>query len=477
MKILPYSHEAYNLLHEGAIALAEVEHDGIRVDEEYLDRADSRLRQRISRLQNNLQKSEVMKLWRETFGQKAKPGSGEQLGFILFDKMGFDCPKKTPTGKYRTDEETLGTVDHPFVRDYLHLKKLEKSLSTYIKGIKREVVDGFIHPFFNLHIPRSYRSSADSPNFQNMPVRDPEIARLVRRAFIARPGRHLVEVDYSGIEVSIAACYHQDPTMLEYLEDDTKDLHRDSATECFKLTSEEMTADPKLGLKDKKRIKLIRYSGKNKFVFPQFYGDWYLECARNLWNSIDELNLKTRDGSSLYDHLREHGVKELGDLSPREKPRKGTFERHIQQVEKDWWGKRFPIYSQWKNDWVDKYQDQGWFQMLSGFICQGLMSRNEIINYPVQGTAFHCLLRSLIRLKKEIKKRKMKTLVVGQIHDSIVSDVPKEELDDFLALAWKVMVDDLLDAWDWIIVPIEIEAEVTPVDGNWYQKVGVTIAH
>ena len=107
---------------------------------------------------------------------------------------------------------------------------------------------------------------------------------------------------------------------------------------------------------------------------------------------------------------------------------------------------------------------------LTGFICQGYMKRNEIVNYPVQGVAFHCLLWSLIRLQKELKKRKMKTLIIGQIHDSMLNDVPDEELDEFLPLAQYIMVDELLKAWKWINVPIEIEAEVTPIEGNWYQK-------
>lgn len=475
MRTLPHSREAYQLLHDGAIALAEVERDGIRVDTDYLERASTRIKIRAKHLRHEILQSEVAGIWRKTFGQRTNLGSGEQLGHVLFDKMGFDCPNSTPGGKPKTDEETLGTVDHPFVKDYLQIKKLEKCLNTYLKGITREVVDGFVHGFFNLHIPRTYRSSADSPNLQNMPIRDPEYSRMIRRAFIPRQGRRLVELDYSGIEVAISACYHKDPTMMKYLEDPSKDMHRDAAMECFGLSLKEMTATKKLGHRDKSRIKDIRYVGKNRFVFPQFYGDWYIDCARNLWDAIRTMDLRVRDGRSLYDHLRQLGIQELGDLDPQSKPRQGTMEKHVRGVEKDWWGKRFPVYAQWKQDWVKKYHRQGWLQMLTGFICQGAMSRNEIINYPVQGTAFHCLLRSLIVLKKEIKKQRMKSVVVGQIHDSILSDVVEKELEDFLTMAHEVMVDQLKAAWSWIIVPVKIEAEVTPVDGNWYEKRGMTI--
>ncbi|NIS13857.1 MAG: hypothetical protein GWN12_18860, partial [Thermoplasmata archaeon] len=88
---------------------------------------------------------------------------------------------------------------------------------------------------------RTFRSSSDSFNFQNIPIRDLELARLIRQAIIARSGHRLVEIDYSGVEVHVAACYHQDPTMLEYLEDKSKDLHRDMAMEIFKLPLEELT--------------------------------------------------------------------------------------------------------------------------------------------------------------------------------------------------------------------------------------------
>jgi len=468
--MLPYTDEAYQLMHDGAIALARVESNGIRIDTEYLRKTTHRLRRRITHLQNKIQTSEVVERWKRKFKGKFTLGSTDQLGEILFGDMGFECTERTATGAYRTSEECLSRINHPFVKDYLKIKKMSKTLNTYLLGIRREVVNGFMHPFFNLHLVKTFRSSSDSFNFQNIPVRDPETGQMIRQAFIARPGRRIVEADYSGIEVSIAACYHQDPMMMKYLSDKTKDMHRDMAMECFKLSLEELTPADKSDPDEVKRAKTIRYCGKNMFVFPEFYGDWYIDCARSLWNAISSMDLKTRDGRSLYVHLREQGINELGDLNPKEKPRKGTMERHIQKVEQDFWTKRFPIYDHWKKTWVKAYRSIGYMLTKTGFICQGWLKRNEIFNYPVQGAAFHCLLRSLIHLQRKLKKYKMKSLIIGQIHDSLVSDVPDEELDDFLGLSREVMVDDLKDDWDWINVPIEIEAEVTPVDGNWFQK-------
>jgi len=466
--ILPYTQEAYQLFHEGAIALAEVEHNGIRIDTEYLDNAIATQTARIERLKNRLQKSEVTEIWKNYYKGRTNLNSNDQLGYVLFEIMKYECPELTATGRFKTDEDNLSLVDHPFVKDYLKIKKLEKSLATNLIGIRREVVDGFMHPFFNLHTTVTFRSSSDSPNFQNIPVRNESVKKLVRQAIIARPGRRIVELDYSGIEVAIAACYHKDPTMMSYLKDKSKDMHRDMAMQSYMMPIEEMT-NP-ISQEDNARIKKIRYCGKNMFVFPQFYGDWFLKCAKNLWNAMIQLELKKRDGTPFKEHLYENGITELGEFDPRDKPKKGTFIHHLQEVEKDFWNVRFPIYNKWRKDWFYAYQEKGWMLTKTGFICQGMGERNQIINYPVQGSAFHCLLKSLITLQNRLKKLKMKSLIIGQIHDSIVSDVPDEELDDFLHLAHQITVDELKQQWKWIIAPLEIEAEVTPVDGNWYQK-------
>ena len=116
-----------------------------------------------------------------------------------------------------------------------------------------------------------------------------------------------------------------------------------------------------------------------------------------------------------------------------------------------------------------------YFDTLTGFRIEGLYKRNEVINYPVQGSAFHWLLWSLIRIQKLLKKYKMKSLLVGQIHDSIVGDVHKKELRDYLDIVKQVMTIDVRKHWEWIIVPLRIEAEVAPVGGSWFDKKEVKI--
>lgn len=456
----PATFEAYKLLHDGAVALAKVESAGIRIDEGYLAATTAKVGRRITKLEAKLKAGEVWATWRKRFGPTANLSSRVQLGTVLFDCLKVPYPLaeqehgRTATGRYRTDDETLTAAAHPFCKTYLKAENYRKVRGTYLTGIAREVCQGFLHPGFPLNTVKTYRSSSSEPNFQNIPIRDPEIGGLIRRAFVPRKGRVLVEMDFGGVEVRIAACYHKDPTMLTYLTDPTKDMHRDSAAGLYRLPEAEAAQ------------KAIRYCGKNMFVFPAFYGSVYFQCAPALWNAAAKLVLS--DGTPLRTHLAAQGLKTLGACDPKRDPRPGTFEAHVKKFEQDFWGRRFPVYAAWKKRWHELYLRRGWFRMKTGFLEQGVYSRNDVINHPVQGSAFHCLLKSLIEVVRRLAKRKFRSLVVGQIHDSILADVPESELQDYLHLVYGVITRWLPKQWAWINVPLEVEAEVA-VD-NWYGK-------
>lgn len=463
----PASVEAYQLLHRGTLALANVEANGIRVDTDYLDKALEDIDHQIKRGRHKLEQSKVWKLWVKEFGGEAGLGKPKQLAHIIFDVMGYPVVLKTGKGAPSTEEEAFNHVDLPFIKRYFKLKKLDKARGTYLKGIKRETCDGFLYNFFHLHLVRTFRSSSSLINFQNIPVRDPFIAEIIRRCFIPRSkDRVLVEIDFSGIEVRIAACYNQDPVLISYIKDKTKDMHRDMAAQCYKCKPEQVS-------------KMSRYAAKNMFVFPEFYGSYFAQCAPNLWGAIAKFKLEA-DGTSLDVHLQNQGIKSLGELeidrfTKRTKTRKGTFYHHIREVEEDFWGRRFKVYAAWKKQWYDKYLRNGGFHTLTGFTEESYLSRNDVINHPVQGSAFHCLLWTLIRLNDYLVKSRMKSMIVGQIHDSIVGDVYLDELDDYLEMAKWTMTKDLREHWKWICVPIEVEVDVTPPGGSWHEKKPVEI--
>lgn len=458
--------EAYELFHAGTLALSEMESQGFRVDMDFLDGKMDEINATIKAIEEELKQDKVYAVWRRTFGDKTKLNAREQLARVLYDKMGFEYKgeRTAKSGKYRTDEAAFDELDHPFVKKYVRLNKLKKIRAPYLTGLKREAVqheDGlwYVHPVMNLHLVNTYRSSCDTPNLQNVPTRIPELAEMIRRCFIPRPGCRIIEIDFKSVEVSIAACYHKDPTMIKYLETGY-DMHKDMACECYMLKSEQVH-------------KQSRYCAKNMFVFPQFYGSYYLDCARHLWEAIDRLKLVTADGGvPLKQHLAKKGITELGDQDEGEKPRKGTFEHHIKQVEDRFWNERFPVYTQWKKDWYDAYLRAGGFYMLTGFRVEGNLRRNQVINFPVQGSAFHCALWCICRILKKLKKYKMKSRLVLQVHDSLVGDVPEKETQDYIEIAIKVITRDLPKAFPWINIPVGAEVEGCDVGADWFTKKG-----
>lgn len=452
----PASLEAYQLLHDGTLALADIESHGMRIDVAYLDRALEETQTKIRDLKRTLQEDDWFTSWRKVFGSKTSLTAPDQLSHMVYNLMEVPVKQYTDKGKPSVKASALQEIDNPFIKEILRLRKLEKIHGTFLTGIKRHTVDGLLHAFFNLHITATYRSSSNDPNFQNFPVRDKTASEIIRRCFIARKGHVLIEADYSGIEVRIAACYHKDPVMMTYIKDKSKDMHRDMAAQIYMLEIDQVAKE-------------ARHAAKNQFVFPQFYGDYYINCARAMWESIGRYDLKTVDGMDLREHLASHGVTRMGRCDPERKDiQSNSFEKHMKEVQEHFWGVRFAKYARWKEHWWQKYLKNGGFDTLTGFHIEGDMSRNDVINYPVQGSAFHCLLWALIRVNRFLKKNKMKSRLVGQIHDSMIGDVHKREVDDYLFHVKRIMTEELLKAWTWIITPIDVKFELS--ETNWFEK-------
>ena len=450
------SKQAVELLLQGSIVLAQMEHNGICIDVDYLNQTMEETSVRIRKLQQQLRADTFYVKWHKRFGIKTKLGSREQLASLLFDDLKLPYRADfTTTGRYKTDADVLRTVDMPFVQKYLRLEDLRKFKSTFLEGLQRETIQGRVHPFFHLHTVETFRGSSSDPNFQNIPRRDEELGKLIRQCFIPRQGRVLVESDFGALEFRIAACFWKDPAMIAYASDKNLDIHRDMAAEIFGVNASYVT-------------KMQRDIAKNQFVFPILYGSYYIQCAKNIWSSISERNMTTVEGVPYKSYLKGCGVKELGACDPREKPRKSTFEYRLKQVE-DNFNQRFDVFSRSKEAWWQKYQQTGQFRLMTGFVVNGVYSKNFLMNCPIQGPGFHCLLWSLIHVQKWLRKQKMKTLLVGQVHDCLIADTPIEELQDYLDAVQRIITVELPKAWNWIVCPLEIECEVA--ERNWHQKV------
>lgn len=455
--MIPCTPEAYDLMHQGSIVMSDISCNGIRIDTDLLTSTRKQIQQEIQITEKELKQHEYWRLWKKRFGDKSKLNSSSQLGEILYGVLKYPIQHYTDNGKPSTDAFALEKIDDPFVRKYNRYSKLNKADGTFLAGVERETREGLLRVFFNLHTTVTYRSSSDSINFQNLPIRDGEFSELIRRLFIPRKGNHIVECDCSGVEVRISACYHKDPAMIRYIMDPTTDMHRDTACDIFLCKQKNVT-------------KAARTASKNSFVFPEFYGSYWKNVGSDLWDVMEMRNitLDMKDGPiPIRQHLANKGITERGD---KKEPEPGSFLHHIRSVENIFWKQRFRGYDQWKRDTYDAYLKTGGWRTKTGFYVTGIYKKNDVTNHPIQGSAFHCLLWGVIQLDKWIRKHKMKTLIIGQIHDSVVLDAPANELQDVLS-RWKYIMEVLLPRhWSWIIVPIEIEAEVAPQDAPWFNK-------
>lgn len=478
---------AQKLFHNSLKTLADLQMQGIHVDEDYYKEEDSRLGKSITESLMEVNKSPEAKKFKKKIGKAFNMASTKDLKVALFDIGGHTPTKETASGNPSVDVHVLHDINTDFTKSILKVRKLEKIKGTYLAQMIREMSNGRIHPFFDLHTARSGRGSSSLPNFQNIPARDKEAKASVRKGIVPKKGNKLLEVDFGSLEVRIIACYSRCPTLVAYINDTSTDMHRDQAIEIFKLDDFAKKSE-----EDKK----LRFFAKNCFVFPEFYGSWYKACARELWENC--ANLKTSKGITVKKHLAKKGILGYDDfvnmslkVRPKvldkiqfyedDEPEKEardyllreeniiSFEEHIKKVENNFW-KRFAAVKDWQERTIEGYKSKGYTESFFGFRRNGELSRNQIINTPIQGTAFHCLLWCLNRINRIRKTEKWKTKIIGQIHDSIILDLYPPEEETVIKTIKRVMEKDLKDAHDWMIVPMFAEIEMTGVDESWYNK-------
>lgn len=438
--------KAYGLFHDGMLAFADIEQNGIMVDMERVLQYDLDIEQKLISIKQEIDTCEEVQKWDgENPFNFASP---KDMKHLLYGILGYSPVKMTKKGvetygndsdvKFgfeSTDIESLGYINSPLTNKILEYKKLYKIRNTYIAGIKREAVNGIVHPSFNLNTVSSFRSSSSSPNFQNFSKHDPIANHYVKGLFRPRKGNQLIEFDYGQLEVRGAASVSHDDSLIKYTSDPTTDMHRDAAVILF-------MKDPDTIDKNTERFHV-----KNKWVFAQFYGDYYKPCAEKLWAVMD---VKTKRW------LRRFNIHVKAD-----------FVEHCKDVEKRFWGEMFPGYDAWRNTNWQSYVDTGLLYWPTGFVSNNIFRRNQVNNLPVQGGSFHLTLGSVILVNKALKEHKLKSLCIGQIHDSIVFDAVPEEVESLTLIVGQIMKHEVLKANPWIIVPLVVEADIYPIDGDW----------
>lgn len=442
----------YNLLHQGIQAFLESEIGGVHIDYNYYQRQSRKLERQIKKDQAVLIEGEEIKQWNKIHPNKQlNLNSNKDLQEFLFDILGYESYKKTKKGAQSTDNTVMEklSIRSAFCKAITTYKKTEKLKSTYVDGFLNEALQiddfdyGILRTSMNLNTVKTYRSSSTNPNLQNVPKRDEYAKKLVRTGIIPRIGNKLLLADFSGAEVRVGLCYHKDPVMFKYLTTDAGDMHGDEAEKIFFLNKDQLTSR-------------IRDWVKNRYTFPSFYGSYYKQVAPDLWD-ITEKEV-TGEGVILQEHLADYKMNSYYD-----------FEDHMKKHLDDFWDKKYKVYKKWKEDTIEEYYSKGFIEYKTGFICRGIMKRNEIVNYPIQGSAFHVLLWSYIQLQNWLKRKRMQSKIILQIHDELIADAVPAEEQAIIEKMKSIMTVEVRKHWPWIIVPMEIEMKASAINGNWFE--------
>lgn len=443
--ITPTTMDAFKLVMMGEEALTQVSVNGFKIDRDYYERQKPVIQEEIKRLRSQvLTQSEIGRYWHERYGAKTNLDSNEQLKAVLEHDIHFDKFKITDKGGKSADASVIEKLPYEFSNPFSRYKQFGKMWGSLITPIILGAdMNGFVHPNINLHTVRTYRSSCDSPNLQQVPKHNKLIKEIVRNGFIPRsPKRMLAEIDLQSAEVSVGCCLHRDKQMLQFLHDKTIDMHTFVEKEFYKLNDNEL-------------CKELRSSVKGRFVFASFYGAGAASMAASLWEYIEESNFTLPTGEKLKDHMAKLGVVDYD-----------TCLQHTERVFDWYWNTLFKEYGAWKEAIWDLYKKQGYLDYPTGFRAVAAMTKTQAMNTIIQGSTFHLLLLTLIELQKRMTHYKLESKIVCQIHDSIVLDLlPSEQ---------QTVFDLYLDSqaavrkrWPWLLYPITADADISEVGGTW----------
>jgi len=370
--------------------LAQMEMHGVKVDRDTLSRMSNAFAQKMAGLEHEIH---------EMAGRKFNVGSPKQLGEIMFDEMGLEMPdgkkpSKGKTGAYSTGAdvlEDLATI-HDLPRRILDWRQLSKLKSTYTDALQEHINadTGRVHTSYSIAGANTGRLASTDPNLQNIPVRSEE-GRRIREAFVAEPGKVLVSLDYSQIELRILA-HVAGIDALKQAFSDGVDIHAMTASEMFDVPLDEMTPD-------------IRRQAK-AINFGVIYGISGFGLARNL-------------------------------RIPRAEAQ-GFIDRYFE---------RFPGIRKYMDDTVAFAKDHGYVQTLFGrkintpeINAKGPhagFAKRAAINAPIQGTAADVIRRAMIRMPAAIADLPAKMLL--QVHDELIFEVEEGSTDALIDTARDIM--------------------------------------
>ncbi|HVZ96107.1 MAG TPA: DNA polymerase I [Chitinophagaceae bacterium] len=359
--------------------LTDMEYEGVKIDMNFLKVYSEELEAEAVKCEERVYKQA---------GIKFNIASPKQLGEVLFGKLQLDKGRRTKSGQHSTSEDVLIKLakDNPIVEDILSFRELTKLKSTYVDALPllANSKTGRVHTTYGQAIAVTGRLSSNNPNLQNIPIRT-ERGREIRKAFIPRDTDHvIVSADYSQIELRIVAAISGDPAMCDAFKQN-KDIHTATAARVFNVPESEVTKE-------------MRYKAKS-VNFGIIYGQGAFGLAENLGISRTE-------------------AKEIID----------NYKRQFTNIQK------------YMDESVAFCKANGYVQTLMGrkrwlrdinssnFTVRGYAERNAI-NSPIQGTAADMIKLAMIKIHEEFNKKKFRSKMILQVHDELVFDAHKSEVE------------------------------------------------
>ena len=385
--------------------LAVMELEGINLDGTFLNGLSEALEKDIATLEAKIY---------EVTGETFNIASPKQMGIILFEKLKLvDKPKKTKTGQYKTSEDILSYLakDHEIIRNILEYRGLAKLKSTYVDALPLQVeeITGRVHTDYMQTVAATGRLSSNNPNLQNIPIRT-ERGRQVRKAFIPRNDEYiLLAADYSQIELRIIAALSQEETMIEAFKNG-EDIHASTASKVFNVPITEVTREQR--------------SNAKTVNFGIIYG----VSAFGLSNQTD---------------LSRGEAKELIDT----------------------YYETYPKLKAYMSAQVDFARDHGYVKTVLDRrrYLKDINSRNAVVrsaaernavNAPIQGSAADIIKIAMINIYNKLETGNYKTKMLLQVHDELVFDVYKPELEDM-----KTLIKTEMENAFKMEVPLDVELD------------------
>ena len=392
--------------------LASMELEGIRLDVDFLKSLSLDLNNDIKTLEQNIF---------DKAGEVFNIASPKQLGVILFEKLKLvDKPKKTKTGQYSTAEDVLSYLakDHEIIRNILEYRGLAKLKSTYVDALPEQVLQstGRIHTEYLQTVAATGRLSSINPNLQNIPIRT-ERGRQVRKAFVPRNEDYiLLAADYSQIELRVIAALSEEETMIEAFKNG-EDIHASTASRVFNVPLSEV-------------------------------------------NREQRSNAKTVNFGIIYG-VSAFGLSNQTDLSRTEA--KALIDTYYAT---------YPKLRAYIADQIDFARDNGYVKTISdrrrylkdinsrNAVVRGAAERNAV-NAPIQGSAADIIKIAMINIYKNLNKGDFKSKMLLQVHDELVFDVYKPELESIKSL----IKTEMENAYT-MVVPLDVELDIGK---NWLE--------